>query len=85
MHRYGESDQGFDGNIRMDMPEYDMSNIEMLVADIYHEGGHAFRNEPESGLSPPWADPWGREDLDYTSMDDDYHNGVCPAGQWDQQ
>lgn len=74
---YGESSIGWYGTIRMNDAYYATpDDIEMLVADIFHEAGHALNNEADQTNN--YADPWGRQNLNYTSYDGAYRSSTCP-------
>ncbi len=84
-HEYGYADYGTmlnPGTIHMELEKYlELSDLEMLIADLYHEAAHSFLGEDD------WKDAndvyitttsFGREGMAMTSYDVLYNEGRCP-------
>lgn len=73
---------GTPGVITMRADMYDIHSLEMLIADIFHEAGHALNNEPdamnENNQLIQVQDLFGRGSVNWVSYDDDYYSGGCP-------
>lgn len=64
------------GAITMNFSAYQGADLEMLIADLFHESAHSLLSE-EDGATYPY-DPWNRSNLNSVSYDDLYRNNQCP-------
>lgn len=63
-----------DGSIAMDYTYYGITNLDQLIADLFHEAGHSLAGLPDQGQA---YDAWGRL-LNYNDWDGYYSNSQCP-------
>ncbi len=63
-----------DGSIAMDYNYYSITNLDQLIADLFHEAGHSLGGLPDQGQA---YDAWGRL-LNYNDWDGYYANSQCP-------
>lgn len=68
---------GDPGGIVFDASKYSYYDLEMLIADIFHEAAHSLLSEPDGPVVP--IDLFGRYDLNSTSYDDLYAHSLCPS------
>lgn len=77
---YGKSDTGSvsnPGRIDMDRNEYDLTDLEMLVEDLFHEMGHSVGGLLDD--AEEFTDYHGREGMHYNDWDVYGAGQSCPT------